>query len=80
MPTNLKRISFYAEPELVELLERWHAETGAPISEIVRRVLKTRITPDLCTPDQKKMLFRPQMETRNVQPTLLTHRAGEEVR
>lgn len=55
-----KRITFRADAELAAALERWHAETGCPVSEIIRRILKTRVTPDLCTPDQKKWLFPPQ--------------------
>lgn len=77
MPTNLKRVSFYAEPELVEKLERWHAETGASISELVRRAVQnaTSFRPKVTTdPQQGKMIsFHPweEVETRSVQPVLL---------
>lgn len=40
MSTKLKRVSFYADFTLVELLEAERARTGAPLSELIRRAVR----------------------------------------
>ena len=40
MATKLKRISFYADEYMVELLKGVSAKLGAPVSELVRRCVR----------------------------------------
>ena len=40
MPTKLRRVSFYADPALLELLKAERSRTGAPLSELIRRAVR----------------------------------------
>jgi hypothetical protein len=36
-------ISLYVDPEQLKQLREWSEETGAPVSEIIRRAIKTAL-------------------------------------
>jgi predicted DNA-binding protein len=44
-------ISLYVDPEQLEQLREWSEETGAPVSEIIRRAIKTALD---ARPDARK--------------------------
>ena len=56
MPTQLRRISFYADKSLVELLESESTRTGAPISELVRRAIRLSAFADAQTKIERRVL------------------------
>jgi len=67
MPTNLKKVIFYAPGDLVDALAAESERTGAPVAELCRRAVRLLLFAEAQTTrkaTRQPVLFTPTQETR----------------
>ncbi len=67
MPTNKKKVIFYAPPDLVALLDAESERTDVPVAALCRRAIRMSLLADKQATrkaTRQPVLFTPQQETR----------------